>query len=394
MSFKCFKDKIEEGDTVMLYLGFENMHTIVINNKSTFQTRYGALKHSDLIGVRYGSRVHCKKGYLYVLYPTPELWTINLPHRTQILYSTDISLITLQLELKPGSVVVESGTGSGSLSHAIIRTIAPTGHLHTFEFHDQRAEIARNEFVQHDVSDLVTVTHRDVCQDGFQLDHIADAVFLDLPKPWEAIPSAKQAIKLQGGRLCSFSPCIEQVQKTCDTLTQHGFVELKTYECLLRNHDVRTINLPVADLGPKDIANSLRDSTDKTRQCDSADVKADQDNDVEEGRNSEADNQTETGRADTETCAVDIETGAVDTESDAINMDISSDITGDKRPAESGDGCGNAKKQKMEKPVNTRHHFDLIGHKDKESFFFKTAAPNVQMPGHTGFLTFATLYPS
>ena len=41
------------------------------------------------------------------------------------------------------------GTGSGSLSHAIIRTIAPTGHLHTFEFHEQRANIAREEFKTH-----------------------------------------------------------------------------------------------------------------------------------------------------------------------------------------------------------------------------------------------------
>ena len=42
-----------------------------------------------------------------------------------------------------------TGTGSGSLSHALIRTIAPTGHLHTFEFHEQRSQIARDEFKEH-----------------------------------------------------------------------------------------------------------------------------------------------------------------------------------------------------------------------------------------------------
>ncbi|RXG61073.1 hypothetical protein Avbf_18213, partial [Armadillidium vulgare] len=31
------------------------------------------------------------RGYAYVLYPTPELWTLTLPHRTQILYTPDIS---------------------------------------------------------------------------------------------------------------------------------------------------------------------------------------------------------------------------------------------------------------------------------------------------------------
>lgn len=49
------------------------------------------------------------KGWLYLLHPTSELWTINLPHRTQILYSTDISMVIMQLHIKPGSVVVETG---------------------------------------------------------------------------------------------------------------------------------------------------------------------------------------------------------------------------------------------------------------------------------------------
>ena len=113
MSFDKFKETAENGDTVILYLGFNNMHTIVLKSGNVFQTRYGALKHSDVIGSPYGSRVQCAKGYVYVLYPTPELWTVNLPHRTQILYSTDIAMVTMQLDLKPGAVVVESGMYTG-----------------------------------------------------------------------------------------------------------------------------------------------------------------------------------------------------------------------------------------------------------------------------------------
>lgn len=91
------------------------------------------------------------------------------------------------------------GTGSGSLSHAILRTILPTGHLHTFEFHEQRAEIALKEFKTHGLSDYVTAVCRDVCKDGFGVeDDMADAVFLDMPSPWEAIVFASKALKKQG----------------------------------------------------------------------------------------------------------------------------------------------------------------------------------------------------
>merc|ERR1712025_925605 len=212
--------------------------------ENIYQTKYGSIKAVDLVGVKYGTKVQLSRGYGYALHPTPELWTKCLPHRTQILYQTDISLILLQLELKPGSIVIESGTGSGSLSHSILRTIAPNGHLHTFDFHQERVDLARKEFQNHGWTNQVTVKQRDACKDGFELDKIADAVFLDLPHPWDAISHAKKSLK-QGGRLCSFSPCVEQVQKAISEMHNQGFTEISTIECLLREFQPRKITMPL-----------------------------------------------------------------------------------------------------------------------------------------------------
>ncbi|XP_050428386.1 tRNA (adenine(58)-N(1))-methyltransferase catalytic subunit TRMT61A [Adelges cooleyi] len=258
MSFNGYKDIIEEDDTVILYINPQNMYAIRVQStienrkgekvENVMQTKYGALKISTLFGKRFGSKVNLSHGWAYVLYPTPELWTQTLPHRTQIIYTPDISLIMFMLELKPGSIVIESGTGSGSLTHAMALRVKPFGHVYTYDFHEQRAEQAQKEFKTHGLSDIVTCQCRDVCENGF-CDNItgkADAVFLDLPHPHLVIPFATKALKSSGGRICTFSPCIEQVMRTCQVLKDCGFIHLKTIECLEKEHQVlnRTVIVP------------------------------------------------------------------------------------------------------------------------------------------------------
>lgn len=276
MSFNGYKNIIEEGDTVILYLTISQIYCIkaqakIVNKKANlvdnvFQTPYGALKCNDLIGKHFGTKITLSKGWGYILQPTPELWTITLPHRTQISYTPDISMIILQLEIKPGSLVIESGTGSGSLSHALIRAVKPHGHLYTFDFHESRCETVREEFKIHGVSEYVTVTHRDVCEKGFgdQFDNKVDSVFLDLPHPWLAIPPAIRCLKNSGGRICSFSPCIEQVQRSCEVLLSLGFQEINTMEVLQTQYGIQSRILPVLELEflrtEKDVSVTGRDS--------------------------------------------------------------------------------------------------------------------------------------
>lgn len=151
-------------------------------------------------------------------------------------------MIIMKLNILPGSLVIESGTGSGSLSFSIATTIQDTGHLYTFEFNKERFENARTVF-KNLRKDNMTVVWRDSCGKGFlpqendeyKLPNV-DSVFLDLPKPWEAVVHAAKVMK-KGGRICCFSPCIEQVQKTHDALKNNGFMEMEMIESLCRNFE-------------------------------------------------------------------------------------------------------------------------------------------------------------
>jgi precorrin-6B methylase 2 len=278
-------------------------------------------------------------------------------------------MVVLQLDLKPGSVVIEAGTGSASLSHAILRTIAPSGHLYTFDFHSQRVKTAHDEFIGHGFSEsLVTVALRDVCTDGFGIsDSIANAVFLDLPSPWQAIPFAAKAL-LPGGRLCSFSPCIEQVQRACLAMRDAGFTDITTLECLQRALDVRTVVVPMPDLGygPSKFYGGVGTG-------------------IESDQRTVMETCPVTGHVEIGECGTDQESSlkkARHFEKTECSSDCES-IGDDEKGSDQGREVKGLSSKRFSKQKQT-----------KASYVFKSAMPPLQMNGHTGFLTFATLYPS
>ena len=139
---------------------------------------------------------------------------------------------------------------------------------------------------------------------------------------------------IAGGRVCSFSPCIEQVQRSCEKMAELGFCDIETMECLLRNFDVRTLKMPVPDLGYED---KIPGANGKSGSVDIPPVgkyiKGSQDVDDSEEIKPKNKRKNEKGNWQQEKCKGDM-------------------------------------------------------------FSFKSCTPPQVMPGHTGYLTFATLFPS
>ena len=154
--------------------------------------------------------------------------------------------------IRPGSIVVESGTGSGALTISLAQTVAPRGQVYTFEFNEDRVEKIHQDMKLLGIQTLVTAIHGDACaKNGFSIvkTGTADAVMLDVPNPWLAIDNAKRCLKVDG-RVCTYSPCIEQVQKNCLALKQKGFHSIKTLEVRLRNYSVKEDTIVVPDFEP------------------------------------------------------------------------------------------------------------------------------------------------
>lgn len=272
-------------------------------------TRFGSFPHSTLLNVRWGSQVKASivdtgsrgrkrkapephtptegekpedeaqpllkaaipasSGFVHILPPTPEGWTSSLPHRTQVVYTPDYSYILHRLRARPGTRLIESGSGSGSFGHAAARAVfngypeqeeadgskrRKLGKVFSYEFHRQRAEKVKEEMREHGLDSVVQCMERDVYKDGFLLSPpspisgaespAASAVFLDLPAPWLAIPhlTRSQPSALDPSatvHICTFSPCIEQVTRTVTTLRQHGWTSIEMVEVAQKRIDVR-----------------------------------------------------------------------------------------------------------------------------------------------------------
>lgn len=297
-------------------------------------TRYGSFPHSTLINVPWGSQVRASNvdtgsrgrkrkrldgevgdaeedqndaaaeaikqaatassGFVHILPPTPELWTASLPHRTQVVYTPDYSYILHRIRARPGTRIIEAGSGSGSFTHASTRAVyngypkedsERKGKVFSFEYHETRFEKMKQEISEHGLDGLVHLTHRDVYNEGFLVNGEspeAESIFLDLPAPWQALPhlSRRRPQSEEGAadekpwvsplnpkksaHLCTFSPCIEQVTKTVSAMRRLGWMNIEMVEIANRRlqvfRDRIGLHIPTergANLTPANVAEAV-----------------------------------------------------------------------------------------------------------------------------------------
>lgn len=237
-----------EGDFVILWGSYTQIDGVTLQAGAITNNRFGSFHHDDLIGCAFGSKVRGRRGggWLALLRESPEQISLSLTHRTQIIYHADISLVLMLLDAQPGKVLCEAGTGSGSASCSFARALSPGGKLHTFEFHADRQRQAQADFEKYGLLDTIVSKHGDVCMEGFgsELDNAVDGIFLDLPMPWLAIPHADRCL-VEGGKVCCFSPCIEQIEKTAAELRREGRYEgVRMFETLAVNWGVKAAAPP------------------------------------------------------------------------------------------------------------------------------------------------------
>lgn len=199
-------------------------------------TNWGYIKKEDITESRAGQVLETHMGHKFTVIDANLNDYVDLmERRCSIILPKDIGVVGAYTGLRYGQKVVEAGTGSGATALFFANTVGPEGEVFTYEVREDFAEIAEKNIVGFGQSNVL-VKNRDI-KEGIDEDEV-DVVFLDLPQPWDVVEHTAKSLKV-GGYLSAYNPYIEQVITINKVLKKHGFSEIKTIECILREMEIK-----------------------------------------------------------------------------------------------------------------------------------------------------------
>ena len=199
-----------------------------------FSCHMGTVALRDAVGKDEGEFLQTGEGSkLFLFRPSLADYIFKMKRRTQIIFPKDLGAMVFYGDVRPGSVVLESGGGSGALSLALLRAAGSQGKLISIEKRLEFAQLARDNITRFFGSN--PANHHLIVGDiqDLPLAIQVERVFLDLPEPWHAIRRVAPSIQT-GGILVSLSPNVAQVQFTVRELKAHGFTHVRCLELLER----------------------------------------------------------------------------------------------------------------------------------------------------------------
>lgn len=229
------------GERILLIDSRGRRYLVVLRTGGEFHSHHGIVPHDSLIGSPEGSRVRSTGGGTMIVFrPTLADYILKMKRGAQVVYPKDLGLILVYADIFPGAVVVEAGTGSGSLTLALSRAVGSEGRVISYELREDHHEQASSNISAWYESlggkpENIELRVGDIFEGIPEMG--IDRIVLDLPEPWHAFASATQSLAA-GGILCCYLPTIPQVSQTVETARRHGFEQISTFEGLVRTWNI------------------------------------------------------------------------------------------------------------------------------------------------------------
>jgi len=224
-----------ENEQIYLADGKGNRHWFKASAGMLKIHSLGVVDGSRIMGMDDGSSVSIAGHEFTVFRPGTADLMESVERGAQIVTPKDAASILMNCDIRSGDTVIEVGAGSGALTTALLRTVAPSGRVHTIElrrdYADRAARNVRKAMLETNWSCQVSDAKE------AKTDVIADAFVMDMPDPWNAFGNLLKNLR-PGGRLCAYVPNTNQVEETVNALRARSFHDVRVIENIQREMEV------------------------------------------------------------------------------------------------------------------------------------------------------------
>lgn len=213
-------ENFQAGDLLRLVDQKGKQHHITLIVGQNFFTNHGSISHDEVIGKSVGSLFESTGGMKYVAFhPALEEYVLKMPRGAAVIYPQDARQITGLADIAAGDRVLEAGVGSGALSLHILRMLAGTGELVSYEIREDFAEIAKKNVERYQLFENWTVVIDDLA--NLSEEEKFDAVILDMLNPWDYLELVERVLR-PGRFLVSYVATTTQMSRLVELMKVTG----------------------------------------------------------------------------------------------------------------------------------------------------------------------------
>lgn len=193
--------------------------------------KLGVIDGEALCNLSFGDTLRTGGREFTVLSPSTLDLLDVMDRRAQVMIPKDSFMIPLHLDIACGSKVIEGGVGSGALTLVLLKAVAPSGTVFSYETREEHAAVAKRNVALSEHAGCWQLRIADVCT--APLEHGMDAAVLDIPNPWDALENVMSAVR-PGGHLCCYVPNANQLETAVRKMRELGLSEVYAFENIQR----------------------------------------------------------------------------------------------------------------------------------------------------------------
>ncbi len=222
---------IPEGKRVLLVDSAGKKHTLIAAHGMIEVRGLGVVDGSAVCDASYGDRMRIGGKEFVILQPSVKDILSMIERRAQVIVAKDSFLIPMHLDISSGSRVIEGGVGSGALTVVLLKAVAPSGRICSYETREDHAAIAKSNVALTGLEQCWELKMQDICT--AKLEQQVDAAVLDIPNPWDALENVNGALR-PGGHVCCYVPNANQLNDAVKKMRELGLGEVSSFETLQR----------------------------------------------------------------------------------------------------------------------------------------------------------------